>query len=477
MPHSDRNRFAHPGAVIRLVFAALVLWSGAAWAQQITVFPNAFTPLTGTEYVPLVQNGKNVKVTVGDLIPGLSNNTPITAAGTNITNSLATWTGYLAGTPNPNPVIFGTSGFGTTTIVPIRNAAVPDASQVSNSLTTSAVGTVGTIKFLESNGINIIGAANMSWWEGFDTLAFSGTGGTGGHVARYAQSTRHTFGAGGSSNNPGIWAMVAEFDDFTNQPSSATSANISIEMDNRGHNVDDANQRIMATGVIAPSEDRPTDYFEAADGYALQVQEGAYVKKAVNIGGNYTTAIMDFRGADSYSQGVTPLLPPPQPTVTANVTSLTVPISNVMPFTSDIFSQDINRVSSSNVVFFADGQSATEVHYTITGSGPTPAGTITLSAPITVASGTRIFNRSNGIWLGTGQSIAFDNGGDTKISSDSHTISLVGNFAVSGSTTMPLTTPSSSSAACAAGMFAIDANFVYVCSAANTWKRAAISTF
>jgi hypothetical protein len=40
-----------------------------------------------------------------------------------------------------------------------------------------------------------------------------------------------------------------------------------------------------------------------------------------------------------------------------------------------------------------------------------------------------------------------------------------------------LTTPASSSAACTAGQFTDDASFHYVCTATNTWKRAALSTF
>lgn len=40
-----------------------------------------------------------------------------------------------------------------------------------------------------------------------------------------------------------------------------------------------------------------------------------------------------------------------------------------------------------------------------------------------------------------------------------------------------LTTPASSSAECTAGQFTDDANYHYVCTATNTWKRAALSTF
>jgi hypothetical protein len=40
-----------------------------------------------------------------------------------------------------------------------------------------------------------------------------------------------------------------------------------------------------------------------------------------------------------------------------------------------------------------------------------------------------------------------------------------------------LTTPASSSAPCTAGQFTDDANYHYVCVAANTWKRVALNSF
>jgi len=46
-----------------------------------------------------------------------------------------------------------------------------------------------------------------------------------------------------------------------------------------------------------------------------------------------------------------------------------------------------------------------------------------------------------------------------------------------GRITMPLTTPTTSSETCTAGTFAADASYVYVCTATDTWKRAALSAF
>ena len=41
----------------------------------------------------------------------------------------------------------------------------------------------------------------------------------------------------------------------------------------------------------------------------------------------------------------------------------------------------------------------------------------------------------------------------------------------------PIITPASSSATCTTGQFENDASFMYVCTATNTWKRAALTTF
>lgn len=46
-----------------------------------------------------------------------------------------------------------------------------------------------------------------------------------------------------------------------------------------------------------------------------------------------------------------------------------------------------------------------------------------------------------------------------------------------GGLKVPLATPSSSSDTCSAGQIGADTGFLYVCTAANTWKRAALSTF
>ena len=50
-------------------------------------------------------------------------------------------------------------------------------------------------------------------------------------------------------------------------------------------------------------------------------------------------------------------------------------------------------------------------------------------------------------------------------------------ISTTGSFHLHLSTPASSSALCAAGQIGADTNYVYVCVAANTWKRSALSSF
>jgi hypothetical protein len=79
--------------------------------------------------------------------------------------------------------------------------------------------------------------------------------------------------------------------------------------------------------------------------------------------------------------------------------------------------------------------------------------------------------------VASGVSYAVDLGGG--INTQSYTVAFDGFSFLnsSGMFTEALTTPSSSSAPCIAGQFTDDANYHYVCVAANTWKRAALSSF
>jgi hypothetical protein len=83
----------------------------------------------------------------------------------------------------------------------------------------------------------------------------------------------------------------------------------------------------------------------------------------------------------------------------------------------------------------------------------------------------------------TGGWIRFQNAGGQQTGYISNTGTIGGTaLAVTGTASaasllLSPTTPASSSAACTAGQISVDANYVYVCTATNTWKRAALSSW
>jgi hypothetical protein len=93
--------------------------------------------------------------------------------------------------------------------------------------------------------------------------------------------------------------------------------------------------------------------------------------------------------------------------------------------------------------------------------------------------------------LGVGQGIAWDVGGIDKPTATA-AISTTGKGAdenivlkpagaglvqFEGPPQIKQSTPASSSAVCTAGQIAVDVNYIYVCTAASAWRRAALSTF
>ena len=73
------------------------------------------------------------------------------------------------------------------------------------------------------------------------------------HVGRYIQTVRQaaTTGSNGSFlPQPQLWAACLEYRDTTGQPSSATNASLTIEMDWYGNGLDDANSRTIQSLVI-----------------------------------------------------------------------------------------------------------------------------------------------------------------------------------------------------------------------------------
>ena len=297
-------------------------------------------------------------------------------------------------------------------VVPLATSVAPSSglTQVLNTYTAAGVGGSGVASVAHTD-MTITGAPNGQWWLGLDTLNFAGTGGTGAHVARYAQTIRTAYAAtGGSSNNPELWAGVSESDDFTGTDSSKTNSQLAHEFDITGHGVDDADHRQGIVIVVAPAHDN-ANYYESKIAEAIQVSPGATAKYMLQLAGPYNTAAIDLRSTNEsgpYSLNL--------PTITANVTaSTTIPVSNILPFLNDRFSRTFVGHAFTAPIYFGDGTQAVQTGYTITGTGSTPTGTITLASAVTKASGMTVANASAGIWLRSGQTISLDNFGESRL--------------------------------------------------------------
>ncbi len=349
---------------------------------------------------------------------------------------------------------------GSVTITPLTATATATSgtAQITNTLSPGGNGGSGTTS-LELNKLTLYGAPTNNWWVGLDQLQWSGSGGNGQHVARYAQTTRYGHSTGGASNNPQLWGMISENDDFTGLPSSQTNAQLSMEFDLTGHGIDDANNRQNQIVVIRPAADN-TNYFEVNSGVGIVMNTGGYVKRALGVGGSFTTTALDFRYARSFEPNAISLSTNTGTyvTVTTAVTSsVTIPVSNVMPFTSDFIGRDINT-GFTNTIFFSDGQSASETGYAITGTGPTPTGTITVSVAISEAAGNYVFNNSRTIWLGSNMNISLDDNGIVNLFGDGTNAHI----------TAPLTIPTLN---LAAANGSASYSQIYVDSAANTYNN------
>ncbi|MGE0225324.1 MAG: hypothetical protein AB7F35_10210 [Acetobacteraceae bacterium] len=150
----------------------------------------------------------------------------------------------------------------------------------------------------------VAGAPDDNQWANLALLEYGGTGGTGQHVATYAQANRRSFAPGGKANNPEIWASTFESNDMTGQPSSRTGAQMTAELDLAANDADDADRR--AVMVLWAKRFRPTgpnaEFLTAlsivTEGWNTPASvHQATLKSAIQIWANFSQAAFDTRRA------------------------------------------------------------------------------------------------------------------------------------------------------------------------------------
>jgi hypothetical protein len=465
----------------KLLFAAALLLPGAALAQPActtlaptavacqapAVNPQLSDILLGQQATGPTRLNETVRFPLSTVVGVDHTLSPVT--GNNITQTLGTWESYLAGVSDPNPVVFGKSlsaggatGYGSWQMTPIQTSTSPTngpsevvGSQVANQVTVGwSGGTNGTVIAPDIDATIITGAPTNYIWDHLNSLQYSGTGGYAQHVAGYNQTRRNTYATGGASNNPQLWAGVMEVGDFTGQASVNTNSELSTEFDVNAANLDNGsayqtrtNLSVIARVPAAYSTSFPQGClstsaypcFGTMNGQVgIFAQNGMVDNEVISFGGPFINAVWDSRYAGSAAKGPATATPTPiggsfAATITSTVTSsTTIPVSDVLFYTRDTLGRDINYNGTTLPISFSDGQTATVTGYTVTSFGATPAGTLTISAAQSHASGVKVYNTSsNAIWLGTGQGIALDDNGATTITSNGSVVTITGNLVVS----------------------------------------------
>jgi hypothetical protein len=139
-------------------------------------------------------------------------------------------------------------------------------------------------------------------WGGIDRLIWAGTQTPSGsapaqHVGRYVQTIRQaaTTGSNGSFlPQPQLWAACLEYRDATGQPSSATNASLTIEMDWYGNGLDDADSRTIQSLVIGQNNTSgPAVEVSSIIGVALSAGSSGSAKTVFSIGVPFSNAVLD----------------------------------------------------------------------------------------------------------------------------------------------------------------------------------------
>ena len=154
----------------------------------------------------------------------------------------------------------------------------------------------------------IYGSPGNYVWGGLDRLIWAGTqtpnaATSAQHVGRYIQTLRQsaTVGANGQFlPQPELWGSCIEYRDTTGQPSSATNASLTIEMDWFGNGIDDRNCRTIQSLVIG-QHDLSGTAVEVANiiGVYLAAGSAGSAKTVFGIGVPFSNAVLDSTYAQS----------------------------------------------------------------------------------------------------------------------------------------------------------------------------------
>jgi hypothetical protein len=146
-------------------------------------------------------------------------------------------------------------------------------------------------------------------WGGLDRLVWAGQQTPSGapaaqHVGRYVQTVRQSAATDPATGlplpQPQLWAACLEYRDKTGQPSSATAAALTVEMDWFGNGLDDANVRTIQSLVVG-QDNKSGAPVEVANVIGVYLGSGSTgsAKTVFGIGIPFSVAVLDTTFARS----------------------------------------------------------------------------------------------------------------------------------------------------------------------------------
>ncbi len=213
----------------------------------------------------------------------------------------------------------------------------------------------------------------------------------------------------------------------------------------------------------------------ASVGGTLTVSGGATLSSTLNVSGTSTLGTATITNLTATNSTLT------------NVVTLGVPNSGSIPSTDRLINWNANLLTVGTGTGYKTMVDTDSIQ-TLTNktlSSPTMSGTVTFSSTVNMTSGNLILPNAASPSLSADGQIAWDNDNDLlQVYTGATTKTMVDTNStqtLSGKTVQNLvlagSAPGSSGATGTAGQIIYDSNYVYICTATNTWKRAALSTW
>ena len=167
-------------------------------------------------------------------------------------------------------------------------------------------GTSGAVAANTRSDTIIYNSPNNYIWGGIDRLLWVGVQTPSAttpaqHVARYMQTIRQAVGTGSNGSplpQPQLWTACLKYRDTTGQPSSATNASLTVEMDWFGNGPDDGKSRQIQSLVVGQNNTSgaPVEISTVIGVYLCAGSTG-HAYQVLSVGIPFSTSVLDTTNA------------------------------------------------------------------------------------------------------------------------------------------------------------------------------------